>query len=330
MEKTDSGQNIREIAELCGMSLATAYRIAGGRFSTNNPRHARARKLFAAAGILNDRRKEEKQLLVGFAGHVPSPELEQFFQIFRAEKTMEAFAAHGVVPRYIPYPALKNPEMAHKMLDGVDALMVSSSYLDPATLTVLRTYPGRLMFTDTQFVCDALPGSQALPELYPALKELDDRFKFGSYRRAVILSGGHRNSQGLEKAVRSYFYNAELNIPLETVIFEDNTQTTESYFRRHPDDWEGALLFSLSEKFSYPARSVLGKRLPDLINFGNNEVYRTPEKEAFFTSIDLQVEQTVQEEIALFLKLAANRSLPDCIVKIPASAVIRQSVCGKK
>lgn len=329
MNEVCAGYNVREIAEKCGLSLATAYRIAGGRFSTANPKHVKAREMLAASGMLEKRRNPAETLQIGFSGYMPIPEPGLFYQAFRSEKTMAAFAARNIVPRYIPYPALKVPALANELLDGLDALMISTAFLDPETLPVVRTFSGRVLVTDIQFICEALPASQMLPELHPALSELDTRFGFGGYRRIVLLSGAHPNAHGLEHMIRSYFTVSRQTTPLETVFIEQRRpEAAEAYFRANPNEWEGTLFLSLSEYFSRGVRAAFGEAMPDLINFDNYESYQSPGEEGFFTSVDFDVERIVREEIALLFELDANRALPDRIVKVPAYPVIRKSVRG--
>lgn len=275
--------------------------------------------------------------MIGYAAYLPSPESRDAFLPQASRSTLKLFTDAGCEPVLISYHELLDPAAAEAKLAKLNGLFLSVTFIDAKTLPQILKFHGRIVVVGNTFIEERFPCSQVIPDFLASLLELRRKIDFEQYRNFMILTAGHPNARGIEKALHRFFQLMRISedrIFTQELIVSNNSSAELAafrHFRKEQNNFQDTLIFSTSDYFSMGIRAAFQERqanMPDLLSFDNLEEHQPcdSDQEGCFTCIDRELEKTYTEGASLLLKLIRENDYRHHAILIPPHFIIRKSI----
>lgn len=308
--------SVRALARQYGISTSTADKV----LSILVERDILYRRRGSGTFIKHDL---PMKLMIGFTGVDFNPADTDEFQKIHACCLQAAFAAEGLEPCFISYSTLINPDTAHTAFAGLDALLLSESYIDDRTVPQLESFPGPVVIINSNALEDRLLASQVLPDYEVILKKLEPELR--KFKRILILSANHLNASILEKKIRKILSGMHI----ETITIESPIAQLNAYkfFLNYRTGYEETLILSLSGYITLGLRDAFANSpLPAVMEFDNLEKYRLDsEHDGAITAIDPMLETCYSEAVQLVKQLVEKKDSSRHIVMVRPGLTVRKS-----
>ena len=276
---------------------------------------------------------------IGYLGYTPSPLLDSI--LYDATSGLldhlESQKEYEVV--LLQFRIMQKPEIAAKLLQELDGLLLSAGYVDENTLPLLRKFnkPVVIMganYLENRFICN-----QVIADFSTALKEFFRQCDVSKYSRIVIVQTKQKNSEATAMQIMNYLEMADLKIPFilektnEPASYGNITYGYERIKNITRHEAENTLFIVLSGLISIGMYSYMEKNglapeaLPDVLSVDNFESYDSnPEHTAFFTAIDRCSKDCFIQGAELLFNELRSPSHHRVILQIPTRLVIRKSI----
>ena len=273
---------------------------------------------------------------IGYLGSLPSPEdhIREWIREEALHSLFDELGKEGLAPELFSYADFVKSGPLPPRLSELNGLLVEGFFYDETVARKLQDFKGAVVVLGESPQTETNPVSHLRTDYRRALNEFFKMRPLSGWRRHVIVRAGHFNAARLSDLIQEYLAQAGLKPAEEIVleVFSDAELIAMEWFRQSTRDWKDTLLFSLSGYFSRGLLAALREKgeLPDILSFDNLEA-RMPlrgEKEAYFTSIDRNMQLVYRRGVHLLRDLIVRQADEVQVIGLHASLVIRKSVHG--
>jgi GntR family transcriptional regulator, arabinose operon transcriptional repressor len=239
--------------------------------------------------------------------------------------------------KYLSYKDFCEFEKMSSLLNSIDGLVISASYLDARTKKIFERYKGILTFYRNEYIID-IPCNQVIPDLDIGIKEVFNKISPNNYQGIIIISAEHSNAH----ARCSHFLKQSLKAGFkeETIIEKHISLSAETNVRLKSyqfalemiDQFSNKLVFCTSDFISLGLLDAARESgiMPgvdfDLVSYDNLEAYGMhPFTEPFLTTIDFPRKEVAKKAVELTVAAVKKRDRCQHIIKVPTHLIIRET-----
>ena len=276
---------------------------------------------------------------IGYLGTMPSPLLDPIAYDAATGLLDHLENQHEYEIIVLQFRAMQKFDIASKLLQSLDGLLLQACYIDSQTLPALRQFSKPIVLFGAQYQNDQLICNQVIADFSTAIKELFQYCEPDKYKKIVIMQTRQKNSEATARQIINYLSISDLNIPIE--IEETNEPAGygnimygyERIKNLAREEAENTLFIALSGFISkgmylYSEKNNLPpENLPDIISVDNFESYENdPDHSAFFTAIDRSSKECYIQASELLFSELRSPSHRRVILQIPTKLIIRKSI----
>jgi GntR family transcriptional regulator, arabinose operon transcriptional repressor len=239
--------------------------------------------------------------------------------------------------KYLSYKDFCEFEKMPSILNSIDGLVISASYLDERTEKIFEKYKGVLTFYRNEYIID-LPCNQVIPDLNTGFAEIFNNISPKDYQGIVIIGAEHLNayvrcSHFLKQALKAGFKKTDI---IEShILIETNTNVRLKGYEsslKMLEQFRNKLVFCASDLIALGLIDAANENgiKPgedfDLISYDNLEAYGMhPFVEPFLTTIDYPKKDIARKAVELTVTAVKKRDNCHHIVKVPTHLIIRKT-----
>lgn len=239
--------------------------------------------------------------------------------------------------QYLSYDEFCKFNKIPALLESIDGLVVSASYLDKKTREIFEKYKGVVTFYRNEYLID-LPCNQVIADLDTGIKEVFNKVSPNDYNGVIIVAAEHSNAHVrcdhlARQAVKAGFkkeHIIEKYVPVseKANVRLESCQLAEDML----DQFSGKLVFCTSDIIAFGLLDTFQKNgiKPgtdfDMISYDNLEAYGMhPFSEPLLTTIDFPKKEIARKTVELTVAAVKKRDKCQHIIKVPTHLIIRKT-----
>lgn len=279
--------------------------------------------------------KTKNKLKIGYAGPTPSPIMDSIMNDASEGLLNFLDSCKNVEISIVQHRSLKNISETEKLFNDLDGLLLSSNFLDPQTIDVLRTFDIPTVVIGSVKMCSSLLCSQVIPDFSSAMQEFCKVCDLNSYSKIVLLQADHANSAATGEQIRDFLNLSGIKTPVAAEVISPGGNHLSmlhgyDYMGNCSDEKLKTTLFITVSGYIARGMYQYGCKngfIPDILSVDNLEGHEeSVEKNAFFTAIERNTTRCFIEGAKLLMDQL--QSGDDCrsILKVPTELIIRRSI----
>ncbi|MFA6104328.1 MAG: LacI family DNA-binding transcriptional regulator [Victivallaceae bacterium] len=253
------------------------------------------------------------------------------------DNCLAGFRKKNCAVKIIPYQDLIKRERAEKALQGLDGLLVNSSYIDEKTLPSFEAFKGPVTVYRNEFIGD-WPFNQVIPDLATGMRETVRRIDREKISGVIVVSSHHLNA---DARVREFVRQAEsagiarnkidiINVDLQ--IGDNGRMCGYRTGQKLLSGCRGKFIFCTSDFIAFGLIDAMhengivpGKDV-QLVSYDNLEGYgMIPYEHPIITSVDFPKDEVARRAAELTIMQIEKNDNCLHIIKVPTHLVIRET-----
>jgi DNA-binding LacI/PurR family transcriptional regulator len=253
------------------------------------------------------------------------------------DSCLAGFRKKNCTVKIIPYQDLIKRDLAEKAFDGMDGLLVSSSYIDEKTMPFFETFKGPVTVYRNEFIGD-WPFNQVIPDLATGMLETVRRIDREKISGVIVVSSQHSNA---DARMHEFIRQAEaagiarekievINVSLQ--IGDNGRLSGYRAGRKLLPDCRGKFIFCTSDFITFGLIDAMhengmipGKDV-QLVSYDNLEGYgMIPYEHPIITSVDFPKDEVAHRAAELLITQIESNDNCLHIIKVPTHLVIRET-----
>ena len=323
-----------ELAEKFGVSTLTADRAVRLLVDKGLVYRKHGVGTFVASQEVRGQKKKY-QVAVADKKFPTTPMWESSMGI-RSRISIQHFYMKQCDVKLIDYPTLCDPDLFAGAMEGVDGLLITSGFVDPFTVEILKKLEIPIVITHLEEELD-LPFHQIMFDNNRGIREAVEKILQQNFPEILVVYENHPNGilrkEAFEKAVISSGF-PEKRIKFCCVETDALTNAIPSYRLglRLCSEIKEKFLFSTSDVVSFSLLEAFreegleaGKDF-QLLSYDNLEDYGClPYKEPCLTTIDAPKSRLAERSADLLLEQIEKGTDETVVVRIPTRLVVRKT-----
>ena len=257
------------------------------------------------------------------------------------DSSLTQLSKHECKIQYISYDDFCEYEKTPSLLNSIDGLIISASYLDSKTRRIFENYKGVLTFFRNEYIID-MPCNQVIPDLDSGFAEVFKPISPEDFDGIIIIGAHHRNAfarcEHFKKQARKAKFDTSNIIEKHLRLSSDNNIRFLScqFALKMLKHFKNKLIFCASDFISLGLLDAAAKGgfKPGkdfiLVSYDNLEDYGMhPFAEPFLTTIDYPKKEIAKRAVELTIAAVKNHDRCQHIIKVPTNLIIRQTGLNK-
>lgn len=253
------------------------------------------------------------------------------------DSCMSSFREKNCSIKIIPYQDLTKPELAENAFNGMDGLLVNSSFLDEKTIPFFEAFKGPVTVYRNEFIGN-WPFNQVIPDLSTGMRETVKRIDLNKTSGVIVISSSHSNADArmcefVRQAQAIGIDKDKIEVIKASLAVGDSGRMSGYHIgRKIIPGCRGKFIFCTSDFITFGLIDAMrengvvpGKDL-QLVSYDNLEGYgMIPYDIPIVTSVDFPKGQVARRAAQLTIAQIENNDNCLHIIKVPTHLVVRET-----